>query len=257
MKDFVGIIPAAGKASRLPGLQGSKEVIPVCALGTSKPSHDLARPVCLHLMEAMLRAGIGRQVMVLGTGKWDIPTELASVEAGAPRCAYVVIANSPGVPWSIDAAYSLTRGFNIAMGFPDILTTRSDLFIRLCDQLATTDLDVVLAVFPTDQGHNGDVVSLTSERLVSQIIPKPHDVGAARVWIAAVWRPSFSEYLHEYLRGANLTVGHGRELYLGDILNSSIGELRVGAIDFPLARFLDIGTPANLDLVCPRVAPDL
>jgi glucose-1-phosphate thymidylyltransferase len=253
MKDFVGIIPAAGKATRLPGLQASKEVIPVCALGTTKPSHDLARPACLHLMEAMLRAGICRQVMVLGTGKWDIPTELASVEAGAPRCAYVVITNSPGVPWTIDAAYSLIRGSNVAMGFPDILTTQPDLFIRLCDQLATTDLDVVLAVFPTDQGHNGDVVSLTSEGLVSQIIPKPRDVGAARVWIAAVWRPSFSEYLHEYLLRANVSVGHGHELYIGDILNSSIGKLRVGAIDFPLTRFLDIGTPANLDLVRPRV----
>jgi glucose-1-phosphate thymidylyltransferase len=252
MKDFVGIIPAAGKATRLPGLQGSKEVIPVCALSTTKTSHDLARPACLHLMEAMLLAGICRQVMVLGTGKWDIPTGLASVETGAPRCAYVVITNSPGVPWTIDAAYFLIRGSNVAVGFPDILTTRPDLFIRLCDQLATTDLDVVLAVFPTDQGHNGDVVSLTSEGLVSQIIPKACDVGAARVWIAAVWRPSFSEYLHEYLRRANVPVGRGRELYIGDILNSSIGELRVGAIDFPLARFLDIGTPANLDLVRPR-----
>jgi glucose-1-phosphate thymidylyltransferase len=253
MKDFVGIIPAAGKASRLPGLQGSKEVIPVCALGTAKPSHDLTRPVCLHLMEAMLRAGIGRQVMVLGTGKWDIPTELARVEAGAPRCAYVVLADSPGVPWTIDAAYSFIRGSNVAMGFPDILTTRPDLFVRLCDELTTTGLDVVLAVFPTDQGHKGDVVSLTSEMLVSQIIPKPHEVGATRVWIAAVWRPSFSEYLHEYLRRADVSVGDERELYIGDILNSSIGKLRVGAIDFPLARFLDIGTPANLDLVRPRV----
>lgn len=252
MKDFVGIIPAAGKATRLPGLQGSKEIIPVCALGMAKTADDQARPVCLHLMEAMVLAGISRQVMVLGTAKWDIPTELARVEAGAPRCAYVVITNSPGVPWSIDAVYSLTRRSNVAMGFPDILTTRPDLFIRLCDELTATDLDVVLAVFPTDQGHNGDVVSLTSEGLVSQIVPKPCDVGAARVWVAAVWRPSFSEYLHEYLRRANVSVGHGCELYIGDILNSSIGELRVGAIDFPLARFLDIGTPANLDLVRPR-----
>jgi glucose-1-phosphate thymidylyltransferase len=253
MKDFVGVIPAAGKGTRLTGLKGSKEIIPVCALGSITPSHDLARPACLHLMDAMLLAGITRQVMVLGTGKWDIPTELASVEAGAPRCAYVVITKSPGVPWTIDAAYSLVRGTNVAMGFPDILTTRPDLFIRLCDELTTTDLDVVLAVFPTDQGQGGDIVSLTGESLVSQIIPKPREVGAARVWIAAVWRPSFSEYLHEHLRRAEVSAEHGRELYIGDILNSSIGKLRIGAVDFPLARFLDIGTRANLDLVRPRV----
>ncbi|NNE18307.1 MAG: hypothetical protein HKN10_07505 [Myxococcales bacterium] len=252
MEDFVGIIPAAGNATRLPELQGSKEIIPVCALGATMPSHDLARPACLHLMEAMLLAGISRQIMVLGTGKWDIPAELVSVEAGEPRCAYVVIADSPGVPWTINAAHSLIRGANVAMGFPDILTTRPDLFTRLCDQLTRTDLDVVLAVFPTDQGHKGDVVSLTGERLVSQIVPKPHEIGAARVWIAAVWRPSFSEYLHEYLRKPNVSIRNGRELYIGDIFNSSIEKLRVGAIDFPLEHFLDIGTPENLDRVRPR-----
>lgn len=251
MEEFVGIIPAAGKATRLPGIQGSKEVIPVCALGTTRPAHQHARPACLHLMETMLLAGISRQVMVLGAGKWDIPAELASVDA--PRCAYFVIANSPGVPWTIDAAYPFTRGSNVAMGFPDILTTRPDLFIRLCGELTTTNLDVVLAVFPTDQGHRGDVVSVTTEGLVSQIIPKPRDVGAARVWVAAVWRPSFSEYLHDYLIRADVPAGHERELYIGDIVNSSIGELRVGAVDFQPSRFLDIGTPESLDLVRPRL----
>jgi glucose-1-phosphate thymidylyltransferase len=249
MNDFVGVIPAAGRATRLPGLQGSKEIVPVRALEPEKPPRDVAWPACLHLMDAMQLAGIDRQLMVLGAGKWDIPAELARLETGAPRCAYVVLADSPGVPWTIDAAYSLTRGSNVAMGFPDILTTRRDLFVRLCDELGTTDLDVVLASFPTDQGHTGDVVSLTSERLVSQIRPKPPKVGRARVWIAAVWRPSFSEYLHEYLDTADAS--RERELYIGDILNSAIGKLGVGAVDFPLDRFLDIGTPENLDLVRP------
>ena len=253
MEDFVGIIPAAGKGTRLPELRGSKEIVPVRALETAEPAKDEARAVCLHQMDAMQFAGIDRQIMVLGTGKWDIPTELARVEAGAPRCAYVVLADSPGVPWTIDAAYSLTRGSNVAMGFPDILTTRRDLFVRLCDELGTTDLDVVLALFPTDQGHSGDVVSLTSERRVSQIRPKPRGVGRARVWIAAVWRPSFTEYLHQYICAANVSAEHGHELYIGDILNSSIGELAIGAVDFPGGRFLDIGTPENLDLVRPRV----
>lgn len=251
MSEFVGIIPAAGKATRLLGLQGSKEVILVCALGVAKPTPDQARPACRHLMDAMLSAGISRQIMVLGEGKWDIPDALANADDRASRCAYFVIADSPGVPWTIDATYSSIRGFNVAFGFPDILTTEPDLFMRLCRQLVATDLDVVLGVFPTDQGRNADVVSLTSEGLVSQITPKPPNVGAARVWIAAVWRPSFSEYLHEYLERADVTIRHGRELCIGDVFNSSIGELRVGAVEFQLGRFLDIGTPSNLRLVRP------
>lgn len=251
MSEFVGIIPAAGKATRLPGLQGSKEVIPVCALGIANPTHDQARPVCRHLMDAMLSAGIRRQVMVLGEGKSDIPKALANADDRAADCAYVVITDSPGVPWTIDATRSWTRGFNVAFGFPDILTTRPDLFIRLCDKLIATDLDVVLGVFPTDQGCNADVVSLTRGGLVTQITPKPPNVGAAQVWIAAVWRPSFSEYLHEHLARTDGTIGRGRELYIGDIINRSIGELHVGAIEFPLGRFLDIGTPSNLQLVRP------
>ncbi len=251
MSEFVGIIPAAGKARRLPGMRGSKEVVPVCALGISKPTHELARPACRHLMEAMLSAGIRRQIVILGKGKWDIPSALANDGDGTPGCAYVVITESPGVPWTIDAAYSLTRGFNVALGFPDVLTTEPDLFVRLCDKLVATDFDLVLGVFPTDQGRNADVVSLTSEGMVSQVTPKPHDVDAAKVWIAAAWRPSFSEYLHEYLATVDSRVRHGRELYIGDILNSSIGELSVGAVEFALGHFLDIGTPSNLRLVRP------
>jgi glucose-1-phosphate thymidylyltransferase len=231
MSEFVGIIPAAGKATRLPGLQGSKEAIPVCALGIANPTHDQARPVCRHLMDAMLSAGIRRQVMVLGEGKSDIPKALANADDRAADCAYVVITDSPGVPWTIDATRSWTRGFNVAFGFPDILTTRPALFIRLCDKLI--------------------VVSLTRGGLVTQITPKPPNVGAAQVWIAAVWRPSFSEYLHEHLARTDGTIGRGRELYIGDIINRSIGELHVGAIEFPLGRFLDIGTPSNLQLVRP------
>jgi glucose-1-phosphate thymidylyltransferase len=251
MSEFVGIIPAAGKARRLAGLQGSKEVVPVCALGIAKPTRDQARPACLYLMEAMRSAGINRQIMVLGKGKWDIPTALANADEGASACAYVVIADSPGVPWTIDAPYSLTQGFNVAMGFPDILTTQPDLFIQLCAKLVATDLDVVLGVFPTDQGYNADIVSLTCEGLVSQVTPKPRNVGAAQVWIAAVWRPSFTEYLRAYLTRADATLTHGRELYLGDIFNSSIAELRVGSVEFSAGRFLDIGTPSNLDVVRP------
>jgi glucose-1-phosphate thymidylyltransferase len=202
-------------------------------------------------MDAMLSAGIRRQVMVLGEGKSDIPKALANADDRAADCAYVVITDSPGVPWTIDATRSWTRGFNVAFGFPDILTTRPDLFIRLCDKLIATDLDVVLGVFPTDQGCNADVVSLTRGGLVTQITPKPPNVGAAQVWIAAVWRPSFSEYLHEHLARTDGTIGRGRELYIGDIINRSIGELHVGAIEFPLGRFLDIGTPSNLQLVRP------
>ena len=60
MKHFVSIIPAAGKATGLPGLRGSKEIIPVSPLRTEEPASDEARPACLHLMDALQLAGIDR-----------------------------------------------------------------------------------------------------------------------------------------------------------------------------------------------------
>ena len=72
MNELVGLIPAAGHASRLPNLSGSKEIIPVRALNPSA-SRENVRPVCCHLLDAFSHAGVARCVLVTRTAKSDIP----------------------------------------------------------------------------------------------------------------------------------------------------------------------------------------
>ena len=246
MSSFVGVIPAAGRARRLPGLETSKEILEVRALGDSSRSGQIARPTCLHLTDAMALAGIDKCFIVLRNGKWDIPGCLAERNDVGMQLAYLVVGETPGVPWTLDAAFPYIERANVAFGFPDILTTCKDMYVQLCSKLDNCDADVVLAVFETDQATSVDVVSLTSTGMISEIRPKPTGIHFAKSWIAAVWRPTFTRYLHAYVSDSGGDAPATRETYLGDVIASSLAELKVVALEFPSERFLDVGTPENL-----------
>lgn len=246
MSDFVGVIPAAGTASRLPGLKGSKEILDVMALDRAANSHRIARPACLHLADAMRLAGIEKCFIVLREGKWDIQDCLSARTDIGIHIAYLVVDETPGVPWTIDAAFPYIQQANIAFGFPDILTTSKDMYARLCSKLISSDADIVLAIFETDQASSVDVVSIAADGVINEIRPKPSGIQSAKSWIAAVWRPSFTQYLHAYVSTKGSDMPKMRETYLGDVIGSSLVDLKVIALEFPSERFLDIGTPANL-----------
>ena len=57
-REVIGLIPAAGQATRLSPLPCSKELFPI-GFGASKTGHNLVpKVVCQHLLEKMRLAGI-------------------------------------------------------------------------------------------------------------------------------------------------------------------------------------------------------
>src|SRR5689334_17105842 len=66
-----GIIPAAGKGSRIQPLAFSKELLPV---GSRLDAGEIERPraVSEYLVERMLRAGVDKLCFVIGQSKSDI-----------------------------------------------------------------------------------------------------------------------------------------------------------------------------------------
>lgn len=249
MEEFIGLIPAAGRAARLMELSGSKEIVRVYPLRPDRQRHNSAKPVCRHLLDAMRAAGVSKSIIVLRTGKWDIPACLVHEDCADMALSYVIIEGSRGVPWTIDAAYPYLNKSCVAFGFPDILFTQDDLFFKLREKLLSSNSDVVLGVFPTEHGSTVDVVSVTKSGSVSRICLKPRNVTSALSWIAAVWRPTFSSFLHSYVSEIDNVKPKLCELFVGDVLAAAIDNLIVSAIVFPEDRFLDIGTPENLQLV--------
>ena len=136
----------------------------------------------------------------------------------------------------------------MVFGFPDILFRPADAFVQLLCHLKNSEADVVLGLFPTNppQRTDMDMVEIKGNHTVSLIQVKPSDTHLRYTWIIAVWTPSFTTYLHDYLMSNNLQTTT-QELYLGHVLQAAIrsGKILHGLI-FHDGEFVDIGTPNSL-----------
>jgi glucose-1-phosphate thymidylyltransferase len=71
--EIIGLIPAAGQATRIAPLPCSKELYPIGF--RTVPGSDGLRPkaVSHYLLEKMQIAGVRKAYFILRQGKWDIP----------------------------------------------------------------------------------------------------------------------------------------------------------------------------------------
>ena len=165
----VGLAPAAGTASRLPGLKGSKELLPVWR--PERAPDDRPEPAIHCLLSAFETGRIGRSVIVIRTGKEDIPSALGPVTGGGMQLEYVYTEGAPSPPFTLDAALPKLEGSTVVLGFPDILFEPSDAVARLLDRLGGEETDILLGLFPHSETRRADVVALEADDRVAAVDP--------------------------------------------------------------------------------------
>jgi glucose-1-phosphate thymidylyltransferase len=244
--DLIGLIPAAGIAARIAPLPCSKELFPIgyqagLAKGELRP-----KPVCLYLLEYMRAAGVRRTFVVLRTGKWDIPAYLGSGSIVGMNIAYLIMQKPFGAPYTIDEAYPYIDQANVAFGFPDILFNGKGVYDRLHQQLLSGQADVVLGLFRIQDGQRADIVEVDSDGRVQNILIKPAQTNLEYAWITAVWRPTFTTFMHNFLAQLEQNAP-GQELYIGDVFQAAIDkQMTIDSVLFSDRFFYDIGTPDGL-----------
>ena len=254
----IGLLPAAGQGSRISPLPMSKELFPI---GFQPLAGQGMRPkaACQYLLEAMGQAGVQETFLILRPGKWDIPAYLGDGAQLNMRLAYLTVHVPFGVPFSLDQAYPFVKDAIVVMGFPDILFNPTDAYIQLVERLMATQADVVLGLFPTDQPDKVGLVDFDQNGLVSGIYEKSQLTHLRYMWAIAVWRPSFTEFLHQVVAAKRkILIGEispvllkempeYTEMPIGDVIVDAIANnLRVEAIPFETGHYLDIGIPENL-----------
>ena len=239
----VGLVPAAGQASRLGPLPCSKEVLPIGFTQDSTGVPQL-RVAAHHLLEAFTLAGVQQAFVILRTGKWDIPSYLGGGQTLGLDLAYLLTSSSRGVPYTLNAAFPFVRQARVMMGFPDILFRPPDAFRHLLAKLEESRAEVVLGTFPTDEPERSDMVALDSNGRVREIIVKPPRTTLSSSWALAAWTPTFTRYLHDLLQQRGESV---EELFLGRVFQEAIEEgMTLQSVSFPEGRFIDIGTAEGL-----------
>jgi NDP-sugar pyrophosphorylase family protein len=169
---IVGVIPAAGYATRLQPLSGSKEVIEVGG-----------RPVIDFVLDRMRLASCSELRVVTRPEKEDV---IAHVER---RGAKVVLGHPRSSSESIELGLSgLPEDDIVLIGWPDILWAGEDTYVRLV-QAVEGGHDVVLGLFETaDDLSRWDTVTVVGDGRVVGVHPKASEPPSSVVWAPAAAR---------------------------------------------------------------------
>lgn len=168
----IGIIPAAGYATRLQPLSGSKEVLPVAG-----------RPVIDYVIDKMRLARCDDLRVVTRPEKADVIAHArrrgAAVVLGYPKTS------SESFALGLDG---LVPDDIVLLGWPDILWDARDTYVRLVDAVEAGH-DVVLGLLETiDELSRWDTVTVDETGRVTGVHPKLREPPSAIVWAPAAAR---------------------------------------------------------------------
>ncbi len=243
----VGLIPAAGRATRLAPLPFSKELYPVGFRSVDKKGGLRPKVACHFLLERMRSAGIAKAYLILGQHKWDIPAYFGDGDLVNMHLAYLVPGSPLGTPYSLDQAFPFVRETTVAFGFPDILFQSEDVFDQLLACQAASRADITLGLFPAVEPEQVEMVATDREGRVKEIIAKPEKTDLVHTWCTAVWTPVFTLFLHEHLAKRSPVKPCEAEISVGDVIKAAIKcGLRAESVVVSNQACLDIGTPEGL-----------
>jgi glucose-1-phosphate thymidylyltransferase len=251
VQEVIGLIPAGGRATRIAPLPCSKELFPIGLRQSRDQVQSRPKAACEYVLERMRLARVAKAYIVLGEGKWDIPTYLGDGAALDMDLAYLMIRSSRGVPYTLDQAYAFVRHAVVALAFADILFDVQDAFARVLDRQTACRSEVVLGVFPADHPEKVDMVEFDDHGEVRRLVIKPQATTCLRyTWGIAAWTPTFTQFMHEYVSSPKGPPGSSRpqaELYVGDVFQAALDKgMSVAAVHVSDSPYIDIGTPDDL-----------
>jgi dTDP-glucose pyrophosphorylase len=226
---MLGIIPAAGRGTRIQPLGFSKELLPV---GSRRD--DLGERPCAvseYLVERMIAGGADKICFVIGRGKSDILEYYGSGVREATT-VYVVQPEASGLCDAIFRAAPLVAdGESILVGLPDTIWFPLEGFLALPDDR------LAFLLFPVDQPRFFDAVVLDHRDRVREIQVKREDASSNWIWGAFRLPGRIFHELHALWRAR----GRADE-FMGTLVNAYLGSggeawgVRAGQ------AYVDVGT---------------
>ena len=169
-----GVVPAAGRGSRIQPLAFSKELLPV----GSRLDGGVERPCAVseYLLDRMVAGGAGQICMVISPGKHDILAYYGADYAGAP-IAYVVQPQPSGLCDAVFRAAPLVRpDDSVIVGLPDTVWFPEAGFAALPEDA------LAFLLFPVERPELFDAVVLDGDGAVLEIQVKRADASSRWIW---------------------------------------------------------------------------
>lgn len=205
-----GIVPAAGRGSRIQPLAFSKELLPVGSRrddGTDRPC-----AVSEYLLERLILGGVDKICFVISPGKSDI-LEYFGDHYGSAQLAYVVQPDASGLCDAVFRASTVVgTQENVMVGLPDTVW-----FPKAALQ-SLSDADLSFLLFPVEHPEFFDAVVLDGDS-VTEIQVK--QANATSRWIWGAFRMSARGFCE--LR-ALWNARERRDEYFGTLVNAYLAD---------------------------------
>ena len=224
-----GIIPAAGKGSRIQPLAFSKELLPV----GSRLDQGTERPLAVseYLVERMIAGGANKICFVVSPGKTDILEYYGSKVYSADVC-YTVQTQPSGLCDAIFRALPFIDSDELVLiGLPDTIWFPEDGFAYLDDAVLS------FLLFPVDRPENFDAVVTDDNGAVIQIQVKQPLPATTWVWGAFKAPGAVLAELYQLWCDRNR-----EDEYIGTLVNAWLAR---GGRAYGLhagERYVDVGT---------------
>ena len=224
-----GIIPAAGRGTRIQPLAFSKELLPV---GTRQDgTTERPRAVSEYLLDCMMAAGVNRVCFVISPEKTDIVRYFGARIGDVPIC-YTVQQNPAGL---CDALFSALPFIGpedeVFVGLPDTIWFPIDGFQFLPDNQFS------FLLFPVARPELFDSVITDHRGVIEEIQVKRQNAASEWIWGAFKLTGRHFAQLHQ------LWVSRGQsDEYLGTLVNAYLAQ---GGTAMGVKRgdvYVDVGT---------------
>jgi glucose-1-phosphate thymidylyltransferase len=246
--EIIGIVPAAGKGTRLAPFPSPKELFPIGYQDYRIDGIVQKRPkvISQYLIENIIKAGASKLFIILGEDKHEIMRYYGDGHRFGVEIAYLYQENITGMPGAINLAHNWQNNSTVIFGMPDTIIEPHSFFSDLLKKHVEWKADLTLGLFPTENPSKFGMVDIDEDNNIRKIIDKPKQTSLKYMWGGACWSPVFSNILNSYLEEHRYK---GKENLLGDVFTSAIeNKLVVKGLLFSDGRYFDIGTADELDL---------
>ncbi len=224
-----GIIPAAGKGSRIQPLAFSKELLPVGSRFDGLTERPLA--VSEYLVERMITAGASKICFVVSPGKSDILEYYGSKIYSADVC-YTVQSQPSGLCDAIFRALPfIGAGETVLVGLPDTIWFPEEGFTYLDPELLS------FLLFPVSRPELFDAVVTDENGLVIEIQVKESTPRTSWVWGAFRMPACVLAELHSLWKVRNC-----QDEYFGTLVNAYLAQGGRASGVYAGTSYVDVGT---------------
>ena len=245
MNDYVGVIPAAGLASRLGPLGYPKELLPITYV-PGEGGHLRPLPVIEASFRQLRDAGVSRSLVITSDRKPELMQYLGNGGGIGLDLAFLQQARPEGLAAAVALALPWTQGANACLLLPDTIVRPEHALRDARALFESAHADLVLGVLPTDKPKELGPVRFDSQMRVIEVLDKPAETDLNNSWAMAVWGRHFSTLLADAVR-------QNPAQSLGAVFQQAVDHgLNVMAVWFPGGAFYDVGTPKGLAEALPQ-----